>query len=216
MEEAGGACWLGKRRRELVLRASRLIHVRLVWVSAVLDPSRTSTTMLWSPSPLRSPSYVFPTGQVAASPLTWPHIQPQRCLSTCGLGGVTCSWCKKGPAAQTLQRQNKAKTNAPPRTTSHHPETRPSAIVTGMLCWLGESGCADQARNSRHEAISGRNRVPLQTHLLPRASPSVARRSDAGFGAPHDDGHRLMARDYGARLKLRSRCREVFDGNCQS
>lgn len=125
VEEAGGACWLGKRRRELVLRASRLIHVRLVWVSAVLDPSRTSTTMLWSPSPLRSPSYVFLTGQVAASPLTWPHIQPQRCLSTCGLGGVTCSWCKKGPAAQTLQRQNKSQDQRTPSYDEPSPRNTP-------------------------------------------------------------------------------------------
>lgn len=148
------------------------MFVMLVWVSAVLD--RDVYHELWPPPPWQRPSYVFRTDPSYRLPFDLAPYPTPTLFANVWSRGCHVPKDKKGPAAQTLQRQNKAKTNAPPRTTSHHPETRPSPIVTGMVCWLDESGCADQPRNSLHEAISGENRMPLQTHLLPQASPSVA------------------------------------------
>lgn len=160
-----GRSWYGE---QVVL----YMFVMLVWVSAVLQPGCLPRALA-SP-PWQRPSYVFWTDPSYRLPFDLAPYPTPTLFANVWSRGCHVPKDKKGPAAQTLQRQNKAKTNAPPRTTSHHPETRPSPIVTGMVCWLDESGCADQPRNSLHEAISGENRMPLQTHLLPQASPSVA------------------------------------------
>lgn len=193
-----GRSWYGE---QVVL----YMFVMLVWVSAVLD--RDVYHELWPPPP-GSVHRMF-SGQTpaTASPLTWPHIQPQRCLPMCGLGGVTCPRIKRGP----LHRRCNAKTK--PRPT--HPLVRRAITPKhgrhqSSPGWF--AGSANRAVPTNPETPSMKpflaRIVCLFRHIFShKPLPLSHKRSDAGFGPPCDDGHRPMGRDHGARLRSRSRCR---------
>lgn len=207
MEEAGVACWLGKGWEELVWRASCLIHVRHAGLGVRRVRPGCLPRALASPPPGSVHRMFSGQTQATASPLTWPHIQPQRCLPMCGLGGVTCPRIKRGP----LHRRCNAKTK--PRPT--HPLVRRAitpkhARRQSSPGWF--AGSTNRAVPTNPETPSMKpflaRIVCLFRHIFSRKPlPLSHKRSDAGFGPPRDDGHRPMGRDHGARLRSRSRCR---------